>query len=57
MISERTRDICAGKKAGLTSILIRDDNAIVTTQSQCEKDPDLIVKSLHEAVQYILDED
>jgi histidinol phosphatase-like enzyme len=52
MIGDSARDICAGKKAGLTTILISGDESAVDTTSFDEK-PDLVVKSLREAVQRI----
>lgn len=53
MIGDMARDICAGKKAGLTSILICEDEGAVDMTSH-DEEPDLVVKSLHEAYQYIL---
>ena len=56
MIGDKARDICAGKKAGLTSILIHEDNDAVDT-TWCDEDPDLVVRSLREAIDYILQRD
>jgi D-glycero-D-manno-heptose 1,7-bisphosphate phosphatase len=52
MVGDSARDICAGKRAGLTSIRISGDADPLDTTS-CEEKPDLVVKSLEEAVSYI----
>ena len=53
MIGDSARDICAGKKAGLTTILISVDEGATINTTSCDEKPDLVVKSLTEAVEYI----
>jgi D-glycero-D-manno-heptose 1,7-bisphosphate phosphatase len=53
MIGDKARDACAGKKAGITSILISGDEGAIGTTT-CDEEPDAVVKSLREAAQYIL---
>jgi D-glycero-D-manno-heptose 1,7-bisphosphate phosphatase len=56
IVGDREWDISAGKRAGLTSILIRTDDSTFDN-TICDEKPDMVVKSLHDAVQYILDHD
>jgi D-glycero-D-manno-heptose 1,7-bisphosphate phosphatase len=53
LIGDRVRDICAGKRAGLTSLLISEGSQPDDTDA-CGEEPDLVVRSLREAVEYIL---
>jgi D-glycero-D-manno-heptose 1,7-bisphosphate phosphatase len=53
LVGDRLRDVCAGKRSGLFSILIREDED-VQDSTTCNEEPDLVVKTLAEAVSYIL---
>jgi len=53
MIGDMMRDICAGKSAGIRSILIHEHEGRVDT-SICGEKPDLVVHDLLEAARYIL---
>jgi len=53
MIGDMARDICAGKRAGVRSILIHEHEETVDTLD-CGEKPDLVVHDLLEAAQYIL---
>jgi D-glycero-D-manno-heptose 1,7-bisphosphate phosphatase len=53
LIGDRLRDICAGKRAGVTSILIREREEQVD-DTGCGERPDLVVTSLLKAVEFIL---
>ena len=53
MVGDSGRDIEAGKEAGLFSILIDENKENGDTENYAVK-PDLVVRSLHEAAQYIL---
>ena len=53
LIGDRARDICAGRRAGVMSILIREDENF-QDETACDEQPDLVVKSLHDAVRFIL---
>ena len=53
MVGDSARDICAGREAGLFSILIAENEKTDDT-SNCIGKPDAVVHSLLEAAQYIL---
>jgi D-glycero-D-manno-heptose 1,7-bisphosphate phosphatase len=52
LIGDMMRDICAGKRAGVRSILIQEHEESVDT-SDCSEIPDLVVHDLLEAAQFI----
>jgi D-glycero-D-manno-heptose 1,7-bisphosphate phosphatase len=53
VIGNKVRDISAGQRAGITSILIGEDEN-TKDSTDCGKEPDLVVKSLFDAAQYVL---
>jgi D-glycero-D-manno-heptose 1,7-bisphosphate phosphatase len=53
MIGDSMRDIVAGKRAGIRSILIQEDNYSGSMAGYVEK-PDAVVHDLREAARYIL---
>lgn len=57
MIGDQLRDITAGKRAGIKSILIQARDGIDENEnlSQCEQPPDIVVKAIHQAVEFIFD--
>jgi D-glycero-D-manno-heptose 1,7-bisphosphate phosphatase len=54
LIGDKTRDICAGKRAGVVSILIRGHED-QPDETACDEQPDRVVTSLREAVEFILE--